>query len=306
MQGTSYAPNIAPTMKRAVSVRYTLSKWLICLLLVNTVGCGSRQAGQDNYFIKIKGSDTVLPIAQKFAEHHQLSGSNTEVSVTGGGSGVGIASLLERTTDIAMSSRDIKLSEQIRLQDRQLPYIKHSVAFDALALCVHPQNPIKQLTREQVEAIYTGAVRNWKALGGEDREIVVYSRESSSGTHEFFKEQVMDRKEFAPEVLMMPATGAIIQSVSQTRGAIGYVGLAYLTPEVKALAISYDKGKTYQQPSIPAAQARNYPIVRPLFFIYLAQDSNRLASFMHYVLSKQGQADVLALGFVPLELTSKP
>lgn len=250
--------------------------------------------------LKIKGSDTVLPIAQKFAETYGAVNPSAEISVTGGGSGVGIAALLANTTDIAMSSREIKLSEKLQLQNKQYPYAAPVIAYDALAACVHPSNPVTQLTREQLESIYTGRVKNWKDVGGEDQAIVVYSRESSSGTHEFFKEKVMNRNEFAPDVLMMPATGAIIQSVSQTKGAIGYVGLAYLNSEVKPLGVSYDKGKTFVAPTAANAVSRAYPIVRPLYFVYLDQKTDKVKAFMDFALGADGQEEIRKLGFIPI------
>ncbi len=264
------------------------------MLVALAIGCS--RADKSN--IKIKGSDTVLPIAQRLAEaYDSATVKPINISVTGGGSGVGIAALLEGTTDLAMLSRDIKIGERFRLVDAKKPFEKVVLAYDALAVCVHPANPVKQLTREQLEAIYTGKVSNWKDVGGDDETIVVYSRESSSGTHEFFKEVVLSDREFAPNVLMMPATGAIIQSVSQTPGAIGYVGVAYLNQAVTALKVSYDSGKTYVEPTLANASTRAYPIVRPLFLMYLKENSARVAPFLDYALSAEGQREVVKLGF---------
>lgn len=276
------------------------------LLALSLASC----ARQDDNSLKLKGSDTVLPIAQQLAETYTNATPLADVSVTGGGSGVGIAALMENTTDIAMASRDIKLGEKLRLKAHNTPFEKVAIAYDALAVVVHPSNPLKQLTREQLELIYTGKVKNWKEVGGPDLEIVVYSRESSSGTHEFFKEKVMDGREFAPDVLMMSATGAVIQSVSQTPGAIGYVGLAYLNSSVQALAVSYDQGKTYVVPTLANALNKTYPIVRPLFFLYLTEKQKRVQPFLDYVFSATGQDMVRREGFIPVTtdstLTAKP
>src|SRR5512145_1822569 len=195
--------------------------------------------------LKIKGSDTVLPLSQKEAEKYMKKKTSASITVVGGGSGVGLAALLDGTTDIAQSSRKIKMSEKLKLQEAGNAYKETIIAYDALAVVVNPTNKVNQLTREQLEGIFTGKIKNWKEVGGDDMAMVVYSRESSSGTFEFFKEHVMSNKSYAATCLMMPATGAIIQSVSQTKGAIGYVGLAYVEKEVKALKVSYDKGKTY-------------------------------------------------------------
>lgn len=267
--------------------------------------------GAQNAAVKIKGSDTVLPIAQRLAEAYDSSAAQAlDLSITGGGSGVGIAALLEGTTDIALSSRDIKFGERLRLASAHKPYREAIIAYDALAICVHPSNPIRQLTREQIEAIYTGQVRSWRELGGTDTPIVVYSRESSSGTHEFFKEAVLHDREFAPDVLMMPATGAIIQSVSQTPGAIGYVGLAYVNASVAPLSVSYDSGRSYVPPTLANASTRAYPIVRPLYFLYLESRAEHLRPFLDYAFSPEGQHQVALLGFPPAKAinpaTAKP
>ena len=170
---------------------------------------------------RIKGSDTVLPVAQQTAERFMNRNADSRVTVTGGGTGVGISALMDNTTDIAMASRPIKFSEKMKARAAQKNIEEVIVAYDALAVVVHPTNPVKQLTRQQLEDIFRGKITNWKQVGGEDRKIVVYSRETSSGTYEFFKESVLKNKNYMSSSLSMPATGAIIQSVSQTKGAIG-------------------------------------------------------------------------------------
>mgnify|MGYP002934760870 FL=1 len=192
---------------------------------------------------------------------------SARVTVTGGGTGVGISALLDQTTDIAMASRAIKFSEKMKAKAAGEDLAEVPIAYDALAVVVHPSNPVKQLTRQQLEDIFRGKVTNWQQVGGDDRKIVVYSRETSSGTYEFFKESVLKNKNYMSSSLSMPATGAIIQSVSQTRGAIGYVGLAYVSPRIKTLAVSYD-GQHYAAPTLENAINKTYPIVRPLYYYY--------------------------------------
>lgn len=250
--------------------------------------------------IVIKGSDTVLPLAQKEAEDFMKSNKSQSVTVVGGGSGVGFAALIDGSTNIAMASRSIKMDERLKLQDAGRAYKEVKISFDALAVVINQGNKVSQLTREQLEDIYTGKITNWKQVGGDDMKIVVYSRETSSGTYEFFKEHVMNRKNYSSSVLNMPATGAIIQSVSQTKGAIGYVGLAYLDKEVKALAVSYDKGKTFVKPSVENAKNKTYPIVRPLFFYYPNNMEKLVKPFVDYVLSPAGQKIVAEVGYVTL------
>lgn len=250
---------------------------------------------------KIKGSDTVLPLTQKEAESYMKANKTAKITVTGGGSGVGLAALVDATTDIAMSSREMKMGEKMKLQDAGKKYNEIIVAYDALAVVVNPTNKVSQLTREQLEGIFTGKIINWKEVGGEDLKIIAYSRESSSGTYEFFKEKVLNKKNYATSVLLTPATGAIIQSISQTEGAIGYVGLAYLTKNVKALKVSYNQGKTYFAPSMAAAKDKTYPIVRPLYYYYLASVEKKVKPFVDYVLSAEGQKIVEQVGYVPVK-----
>ncbi|MDI1356030.1 MAG: phosphate ABC transporter substrate-binding protein [bacterium] len=252
------------------------------------------------YSQKLKGSDTVLPLAQKEAESYMKANKNAKINVTGGGSGVGISALVDGTTDIAMSSRKIKLTEKMKLADAGKSFKEATIAFDALAVVVNPANKVSQLTREQMEGIFTGKIKNWKEVGGEDLQIVVYSRESSSGTYDFFKEHVMNNKNYATSVLSMPATGSIIQSISQTKGAIGYVGLAYVEKEVKALNVSFDKGKKFVGPSMATAKDKSYPIIRPLFYYYLATVEKTVRPFVDYCLSVEGQKIVETIGYVPL------
>lgn len=250
--------------------------------------------------ISVKGSDTVLPLAQKEAESYMLTKSGTSISVTGGGSGVGIAALIDGTTDIATASRSIKMEEKMKLNSANKPYVEAQVAWDALAVIVNPSNKVSKLTRQQLEDIFTGKVTNWKDVGGADQKIIVYSRETSSGTYEFMKEHVMSKKNFANNVLSMPATGAIIQSVGQTKGAIGYVGLAYLEKKVKAIQVSFD-GVKYVTPSFANAHNGTYPIVRPLYFYYLKSSENTLKPFINFVKSSKGQAIVKEVGYIPLK-----
>lgn len=248
---------------------------------------------------RIKGSDTVLPIAQQTAERFMTLNPNARVTVTGGGSGVGISALLDETTDIAMASRGIKFSEKMKAKAAGEELEEIPVAYDALAVVVHPSNPVKQLTRRQLEDIFRGKITNWKQVGGDDRKIVVYSRETSSGTYEFFKESVLKKKNYMSSSLSMPATGAIIQSVSQTRGAIGYVGLAYVSPRIKTLAVSYDD-KHFAAPTLENAINKTYPIVRPLYYYYNKKSAGLVDPLLQFVLSPAGQEIIKKSGYIPI------
>lgn len=248
---------------------------------------------------RIKGSDTVLPLTQALSEMYMNEYPSASITVTGGGSGVGISALMEGTTDLAMASRRIKFSEKMKMKQAKHRPEEVIVAYDALAVIVNPENPVNRLTREQLEGIFRGKITNWKEVGGEDAKIVVYSRETSSGTYEFFKESVLRNKNYMSSILSMPATGAIIQSVRQTKGAIGYVGLAYLNPYVKAISVSYDGGRKFVAPSIESAIRKEYPVVRPLYYYYDKANEKAVLPFLEYLDTPQAREKTLNLGFIP-------
>lgn len=278
----------------------------LCLYAGLNSGCMSdgekkNESNNEDRELKIKGSDTVLPLSQSEAEVFGGKNKNARLIVTGGGSGTGITGLIDGTTDIAMSSRKIKLDERMSLEKEGKPFKEVIIANDALGVIVNPTNKVSQLTREQLEGIFTGQITNWREVGGEDVKIVVYSRETSSGTYEFFKEHVMNKKNYASSVLNMPATGGIIESVSATKGAIGYVGLAYLEKQVKALSVSFDNGKSYIEPSMANAKNLTYPIIRPLYYYYLNTAEEAVKPFVDFVLSTEGQGIVEKVGYVPIK-----
>lgn len=275
-------------MRKRLSIVVAVSMALATVVSGQKVSC------------KIKGSDTCLPLVQKESESYQNKNSGSSIVVSGGGSGVGIAALLNGTTDIAMASRKMKMDEKLKLQDAAKVYKEVVIAKDALSVIVNPANKVGQLTREQLEGIFTGKIKNWKEIGGDDLAIVVYSRETSSGTYEFFKEKVLLNKNFASSALLMPATGAVVQSVSQTKGAIGYIGFAYINNSIKTLKISFDKGKSYIEPTTPNAENDIYPITRPLMFYYLKSSESKVASFVNYILSAEGQKIVAEVGYIKL------
>ena len=283
------------------------TKLFLILPLIGMLSCGKAKTedkGTESktaaVSVTIKGSDTVLPLAQKEAE--ELMKTNTDVSVTvvGGGTGVGLTALIDGTTDIAMASRDLKTEEKLKFSEMKKEIEEVTIAYDALAVIVNPANKISKLTREQLEKIFTGEIKNWKEVGGADEKIVAYSRESSSGTYEFFKDEVMDKKNYATDVLSLPATAAIVQAVGQTKGAIGYIGLAYETKEVKQLAVSYNQGKTFVEPSIASAKDKSYPISRPLFYMYDKTNAAKVKTVIDYALSAEGQKSVSEIGYIPL------
>ena len=249
---------------------------------------------------RIKGSDTCLPLSQIEAESYLKLHPSASITVTGGGSGVGISALIEGTTDIAQLSRRIKFDERRKLQEQNKTVKEIVIAYDALAVIVHPENKVTNLTREQLEGIFTGKITNWKEVGGADLKIVPYSRETSSGTYEFFKESVLKNRNYMNGIMSMPATGAIVQSIGQTKGGIGYIGLAYMTGAVKAVHVSYDGGTTFVEPSVTNAKNETYPIVRALYYYYVSTSEALVKPFIDYVLSPPGQKTVNEIGFITL------
>lgn len=253
------------------------------------------------YAQKIKGSDTVLPLSQKEAEVYMKKNAGKKITVIGGGSGIGLSALVDGTTDIAMASRSIKFDEKMKMQNSGKKVVEKVIAKDALSIVVNPKNKVTKLTREQLEGIFTGKIKNWKEVGGDNMPIIPYSRETTSGTYEFFKESILKNKNYKAGILSMPATGAIIQSVSQTPGAIGYVGMAYVTKDVRDILVSYDGGKSYIEPTLINAKSGKYPIVRPLFYYYEAKSEAKVKDFINFILSAEGQKIVSQVGYIPVK-----
>lgn len=249
--------------------------------------------------IKIKGSDTMLPLMQLEVEAYMKKNPG-QLNVTGGGSGTGITALLDGSVDMAMSSRDIKLAEKLKFEEKGIKLVVQQIANDALSIIVNPQNPIDKLTREQLEGIFTGKITNWKEVGGDDMRIVVYTRESSSGTYEFMKEHIMNKKEFTKTAISSSATAAVVYAVGQNKGAIGYVGIAYVEPIVKAVSVSYD-GEKYVAPTFNNAFNKLYPVTRPLYILYPAEKEKMVKPFVDFVLSVYGQKLVTHKGYIPLK-----
>ncbi|MDW8236127.1 MAG: PstS family phosphate ABC transporter substrate-binding protein [Bacteroidia bacterium] len=249
--------------------------------------------------IVVKGSDTVLPLSQMFAESYLEQSQAPLISVTGGGSGIGIAALMNGDADIAMSSRPLKLAEQLRLTQKGIRPVEDTIAWDVLAICVHPSNPVQRLTRQQIADIYAGKIRNWKEIGGDDVPILPYSRESSSGTFEFFRDHILQGKDFAQHVRFIPATGMLVQAIAQTPGSIGYVGIAYVNSSIKVVAVGHEGDTNYYYPARSQAEMTHYPIARPLYYYYDLRKQVDLAPFLRFVHSERGRKIVEEVGYVP-------
>lgn len=257
--------------------------------------------------IQVKGSDTMVNLGQAWAEGFMKMKPEVSVAVTGGGSGTGIAALANGTCDIAQCSRAIKAKEQDQIEKAtgKKP-VEVQVGIDALVVAVNPENPVKQLTFAQLSAIFTGKIASWKDVGGDDRKIVVLSRERNSGTHVYFLEHVLrggnekGPEEYAASALMLPSSQAIVDEVATNRDAIGYYGLGYLSPKNKAVAVAKSEKDAFTLPSVDSAVKGEYPIARALYFYTPGEATGEAKAFIDYVLSDDGQRVVKKLDFVPL------
>lgn len=251
--------------------------------------------------ITVKGSDTMVILGQKWAEVYMKKNPGTTVQVTGGGSGTGVAALLNGTTDICNSSRPMKPSERADFLKKFGKGVhEYKTCMDGLAIYVNTENPIKQLSLPQLEGIFTGKITNWKAVGGPDAAISLYGRENSSGTYEFFKEHVLNKKDFAAATKTMPGTAAVIQGVAKDKLGIGYGGIAY-GEGVKHLPVSKTDGDTALEPSEENVLAGKYPISRYLFnYVAPAKDKGAVADYITWCISDEGQAVVKDVGYYPL------
>jgi len=286
--------------------RWVLASSFICLAAALILNSCSRQSQQANA-IQIKGSDTMVNLGQAWAEEFMKTNPKVSVAVTGGGSGTGIAALFSNTCDIAELSRELKAEEIEMAKQKGFQPKQITVALDGLAVVVHPANPLSQLTMDQLAAIFSGSVSNWKEIGGSDLPIVVLSREVNSGTHVYFKEHVLRRNrkesqvEFAPTALMLPSSQAIADEVAQNPGAIGYYGMGYISVKEKALAIAKDGNSPFVQPTIENVVSNAYPISRPLLMVSRGEPKGLVADFINFVLGVEGQKIVAKIDFVPVK-----
>ncbi len=250
--------------------------------------------------VTVKGSDTMVILAQRWAENYLKTRAGKKVQVTGGGSGTGIAALVNGTTDLANSSRPIKPDEAAKVRDRYnvLP-AETAVAKDGVALYVHETNGISQLTVDQIRAIYQGDVTNWKQVGGADAPIVLYSRENSSGTYVFFKDHVLNGEDFSAAAQTLPGTAAVVNAVSKERNGIGYGGAAY-AKGVKELRVVGKDGQGHA-PSADNVKSGKYPLSRPLFVYTRGKATGEAKDFIDYCLSPEGQAIVTQVGYFPIK-----
>jgi len=285
---------------------------LVSLLFLTACAGSSGQPSsptQASAYIQNKGSDTMVNLALAWAERYQVEHPDVSLSVTGGGSGTGIAALVNGTVDIANASRAMKSEEKQQAEANGIPPVEFTVARDAIAVIVNPENPVRQLTLQQISDIYSGRFNNWSEVGGDDRPIVRLSRETNSGTHVYFLETVLrlgDKTNptlFSTDTLLLPSSEGIINEVRQNPNAIGYDGLGYVPRDLmnSVIAVARDASGPYVIPSISTVNDNSYPVARDLYMYTAGEPAGAIKDYLNWILSPEAQAIVADLGFVPIK-----
>ncbi len=285
---------------------------LALIFFLFIVGCAvpgsSQNPPQDSLsYIENKGSDTIVNLALAWAEEYQQENPAVRISVTGGGSGTGIAALINGTVDIANASRQIKPEEVAEARSSGVDPVEFVIARDAIAVIVNPSNPVSRLTLQQISDIYSGRINNWREVGGEDRPIVRLSRETNSGTHVYFLETVLrlgqaDNKTlFAMDTLLLPSSEGIVYEVRQNPNAIGYDGLGYVPHDLKMIAIARRQGDPYSLPSAQSVNDGSYAVARDLYMYTAGEPAGVVKAYLDWILSPAAQEIVTRLGFVPVK-----
>jgi phosphate transport system substrate-binding protein len=276
--------------------------WLMLFIAsMGVQGCGGGNGSSPAVrSITIKGSDTMVILGQRWAETYMKEHPNKRIQVTGGGSGTGIAALINGGTDICEASRPMKDKEKEMVRARHKKDVSEiPVALDGIAIYVPTSSPAQTITMAQLKSIYTGTIANWRDLGGKDMSIVAYSRENNSGTYVFFKEHVLNNEDFARDIQTLPGTAAVVNAVSKDPASIGYGGIAYATG-VRALAVKKDDAAAAVQPSMETVDTGEYPLSRNLYFYTVGSPEGEIKAFIEWVLSSEGQKICQAVGYYPL------
>ncbi len=252
-----------------------------------------------NDVITVKGSDTMVILAQRWAEAYMAAHPDATIQVTGGGSGTGISALINGTTDICNASRPMKGAEREKLKQRFNSLgIEIKSAKDGLAVYVQENNPVKELTLDQIKDIYTGKITNWKEVGGSDSKIVVYSRENNSGTYVYFRDFVLKGKDFVASAQTLPGTAAVVNAVSKDALGIGYGGAAY-AKGVRFIKVKKDASTEGFEPSAETVKSGQYPITRYLYMYLRSKPTGALKNYIDWTLSPEGQGIVTKVGYFP-------
>jgi phosphate transport system substrate-binding protein len=284
---------------------------LLLVLALISISCGRTDSSQtspsSSSYIENKGSDTIVNLALAWAETYQEEHPNVRISVTGGGSGTGIAALINGTVDIANASRQIKEEEIAEAKSQGIDPLEFIIARDAIAVIVNPENPVSELTLQQISDIYSGKINNWSEVGGEDRPSVRLSRETNSGTHVYFLETVLrlgnseDKTLFSMDTLLLPSSEGIVAEVRQNPNAIGYDGLGYVPKDLKMIAIAEEEDGVYVLPAIATVNDKTYPIARDLYMYTNGEPTGVIKEYLDWIFSPEAQEIVAELGFVPIK-----
>ncbi len=283
----------------------SLKTLAICLsaavgVMLLAVGCSRTQTTAQGGSIMIKGSDTMVNLMSNLAEAFMREHKHINVAVTGGGSGTGIAALINGTTQLCASSRKMNEKEMQQAKAQNVTPVEHTIGLDGLAVMLNPKNPVSELSLEQLRKIYTGEYTNWRDVGGPVQEIVLLSRESNSGTYVYFQEHVLNKQDYSPKARLMPSTAAIVQSVTSDLGAIGYGGVAYAeNPRVKIVKVKSNADTPGVMPTMENVLNGSYPISRPLFLYTNGQPAGAIQEFISYAKGAQGQGIVEETGYIP-------
>ncbi|HYH99457.1 phosphate ABC transporter substrate-binding protein [Hyalangium sp.] len=273
-------------------MKQLLASFLVVFLLALP---GAAQAGS----VTLKGSDTMVILGQRWAEEFMKKNADTKLQVTGGGSGTGISALINGTTDICMSSRPMKEAEREKLRSRsKTPGTEIAVAKDGVTFYLHEKNPLSSLTLEQLKGIYLGDLTNWKEVGGPDAPIIVYSRENSSGTYVFVKDNLLGGEDYSSRAQTLPGTAAVVNAISKEKNGIGYGGAAY-AKGIKELKIK--AGSEEIAPSTDNIKSGKYPLSRDLYFYLRTPPTGEAKAFIDFVLSPDGQQIVTKVGYFPVK-----
>lgn len=298
------------SLKRCITAFLTAG--LLIAVAFATFGCGNQSSssgGAGNSksgSIQVKGSDTMVNLAQMWAEDYMKDNPQVNIAVTGGGSGTGITAIINGTTDIADSSREMKQKEKDDAKAKGIDVVENKVALDGIAVVVSKDNKVSELSVDQLADIFSGNITDWKDVGGDPGQIVILSRESNSGTHVFFKEHILNKGksdgkvEYASSALLLPSSQAIVDEVSQNPKGIGYVGLGYVNGNLKALKVKKDAASAGVTPTVATVQDGSYPVSRPLYMYTKQGASQTVLDYLTWIKSPAGQKIVEQLEFVPL------
>ena len=270
-----------------------MKKALVAMLLLASVGIASAAS------ITVKGSDTLVRLGQRWAEEYMKSHPDAVIQVSGGGTGTGIAALINGTTDICEASRDMKEKEYADARAKGVNPFRVSVALDGIAIFLNEANPVKELTLEQLKGIYTGSITNWKEVGGESHTIILYGRENNSGTYAYFKEHVLAEEDYAENTQTLPGTAAVVNAVAKDKHSIGYGGIAWGTG-VKYAAVKKDAESPAVLPSMETVTGGTYPISRELYWFFNGEPTGQLRALLNWVLAPEGQKVAELVDYIPL------